>query len=71
MTYGGVVEASKKEGFISSTDPTLSSTDSLHWLSKLTEARCRSGDSEHMQARIECCLHAKVSGANFRGSVRG
>ena len=71
MTDDGVVEASKKEGFVSSMNPTLSSTDSVHRLSKLTEAQSRSVDTEHMQVQRECCLHAKVSEANFIGGVRG
>ena len=71
MTDGGVVVASKKEGFVSTMNPTLTSIDSLHRLSKQRKARSKSVNSEHMHVQIECCLHAKVSEVYFRGGFRG
>ena len=51
MTDGGVMEASKKEGFVWTVNPTFSSTDFIQRLLKLTEADYRMVGTEHMRSK--------------------
>ena len=45
------MEVSKKEGFVSTVNPILSSTDSIQGLLKLTGVDCRKVGTEHMLSK--------------------